>query len=108
MLIITAPGADFEQYACGSKEDLEDTMLASVARSARNLLGCWLSRRDSGRGLMGPAARAPIKPGAIKPGALKPGALQRGAPRGGSFSPVPNQFLAGDSIIDGEDPRLRR
>ena len=78
-------------------------MLASVARSARNLLGCWLSRRDSGRGLMGPAARAPIKPGAIKPGAL-----QRGAPRGGSFSPVPNQFLAGDSIIDGEDPRLRR
>jgi hypothetical protein len=98
-------------------------MLASVARSARNLLGCWSSRRDSGRGPVRPVARAPIKPGALQPGTLQPGtlqpgtlqpgtlqprALQRGAHQDGSFSPVPNQFLAGDSIIDGEDPRLRR
>ena len=93
-------------------------MLASVARSARNLLGCWSSRRDSGRGPVRPVARAPIKPGALQPGTLQPGtlqpgtlqprALQRGAHQDGSFSPVPNQFLARDSIIDGEDPRLRR
>ena len=68
MLIITAPGADFEQYARGSKEDLQDTRLASVAHSARNEKNFRMlvdTERDRGGPTRPVSCTPPHQPGAL-------------------------------------------